>query len=72
MCCSQDGDNYKAVIYLELVSETGKSMSYTLEKIYRAQDVVKNRGVPLGFSVWPDIKIENWDQYFSSTMEMHK
>ena len=34
---SQDGDNYKAVIYLELVSETGKSMIYTLEKIYRAQ-----------------------------------
>ncbi len=34
------------------------------EKIYKAKDVVKNRGVPLGFSVWPDIKIDNWDQYF--------
>jgi hypothetical protein len=61
---SQDGDNYKAVIYLELVSEKGNSMSYTLEKTYKAKDVVKNRGVPLGFSVWPDIKIENWDQYY--------
>ena len=61
---SPDGDNYKAVIYLELVSEKGNSMNYTLEKIYKAKDVVKNRGVPLGFSVWPDIKIENWDQYF--------
>ena len=39
-------------------------MSYTLEKIYKAKAVVKNRGVPLGFSVWPDIKIENWDQYY--------
>ncbi|WP_145597831.1 hypothetical protein [Candidatus Pelagibacter sp. FZCC0015] len=61
---SPDGDNYKAVIYLELVSETGNTMSYTLEKIYKAKDVVKNRGVPLGFSIWPDIKIENWDQYY--------
>ena len=61
---SPDGDNYKVLIYLELVSETGNSMNYTLEKIYKAKDVVKNRGVPLGFSVWPDIKIENWDQYF--------
>ena len=42
---SQDGDNYKAVIYLELVSEKGNSMSYTLEKTYKAKDVVKNRGV---------------------------
>ena len=61
---SPDGDNYKAVIYLELVSETGNTMSYTLEKIYKAKDVVKNRGVPLGFSIWPDIKIDNWDQYY--------
>ena len=61
---SPDGDNYKAVIYLELVSETGNTMNYTLEKIYKPKDVVKNRGVPLGFGVWPDIKIENWDQYF--------
>ena len=61
---SPDGDNYKAVIYLELVSEAGNPMNYTLEKIYKAKDVVKNRGVPLGFSVWPDIKIDNWDQYF--------
>ena len=61
---SPDGDNYKVVIYLELVSESGNSMNYTLEKIYKAKDVVKNRGVPLGFSVWPDIKIDNWDQYF--------
>ena len=57
-------DNYKVVIYLELVSEKGGTMNYTLEKIYKAKDVVKNRGVPLGFSVWPDIKFENWDQYF--------
>jgi len=61
---SPDGDNYKVVMYLELVSETGNTMNYTLEKIYKAKDVVKNRGVPLGFSVWPDIKIDNWDQYF--------
>ena len=61
---SPDGDNYKVVIYLELVSESGNSMNYTLEKNYKAKDVVKNRGVPLGFSVWPDIKIDNWDQYF--------
>ena len=61
---SPDGDNYKAVIYLELVSETGNTISYTLEKIYKAKDVVKNRGVPLGFSIWPDIKIDNWDQYY--------
>ncbi len=61
---SPDGDNYKAIIYLELVSETGNTMTYTLEKIYKAKDVVKNRGVPLGFSIWPDIKIDNWDQYF--------
>ena len=61
---SQDGDNYKAVIYLELISQTGSVINYTLEKIYKAKDVVKNRGVPLGFSVWPDIKIDNWDQYF--------
>ena len=59
-----DGDNFKAVIYLELLSETGAKINYTLEKVYKAKDVVKNRGVPLGFSVWPDIKIENWDQYF--------
>ena len=39
-------------------------INYTLEKIYKAKDVVKNRGVPLGFSVWPDIQIDNWDQYF--------
>ncbi len=61
---SPDGDNYKVVIYLEFVSEKGNTMNYTLEKIYKAKDVVKNRGVPLGFSVWPDIKFENWDQYF--------
>ena len=61
---SADGDNYKVVIYLELVSETGNTLNYTLEKIYKAKDIVKNRGVPLGFSVWPDIKIDNWDQYF--------
>jgi hypothetical protein len=61
---SADGDNYKAIIYLELVTETGNTMNYTLEKIYKAKDVIKNRGVPLAFSVWPDIKIDNWDQYF--------
>ena len=61
---SPDGDNYKAVLYLNLVSESGGSMSYTLEKIFKAKDVVKNRSVPLGFSVWPDIKIEDWDQYY--------
>ena len=61
---SQDGDRYKVVLYLELVSEKGNTINYTLEKIYNARDIVKNRGVPLGFSVWPDIQIENWDQYF--------
>ena len=61
---SPEGDNYKVVIYLELVNEKGNALNYTLEKIFKAKDVVKNRGVPLGFSVWPDIKIENWDQYF--------
>ena len=61
---SSDGDNYKAILYLELVSETGNSMSYTLEKIYKAKDVVKNRSVPLGFSVWPDIKTNDWNQYY--------
>ena len=61
---SQDGDKYKVVLYLELTSEKGNTINYTLEKIYNARDIVKNRGVPLGFGVWPDIKIENWDQYF--------
>ena len=57
-------DNYKAVLYLELISEAGNSMNYTLEKIYKAKDVVKNRSVPLGFSVWPDIKTNDWNQYY--------
>mgnify|MGYP007000351320 len=35
-----DGDNYKAVIYLELVSEKGNTLNYTLEKVYKAKDVV--------------------------------
>ena len=61
---SRDGDNYKSILYLELVNESGNSMSYTLEKIYKAKDVVKNRSVPLGFSVWPDIKTNDWDQYY--------
>ena len=61
---SPDGDNYKAVLYLELISEAGNSMNYTLEKIYKAKDVVKNRSVPLGFSVWPDIKTNDWNQYY--------
>ena len=61
---SPAGDNYKATLYLELKTETGSSMNYTLEKIYKAKDVVKNRTVPLGFSTWPDIKIQNWDQYY--------
>ena len=56
--------NIKLVLYLELSSEKGNTINYTLEKIYNARDIVKNRGVPLGFGVWPDIKIENWDQYF--------
>ena len=57
-------DGYKVSIYLELKNESGSSTNYTLEKIYKAKDVVKNRTVPLGFSIWPDIKIENWDQYY--------
>ena len=61
---SPDGDNYKAVLYLELKTEAGNSMNYTLEKIYKAKDVVKNRTVPLGFSIWPDIKVEDWSQYY--------
>ena len=56
---SPDGDNYKVNFYLELKSDSGNTMNYTLEKIYKAKDVVKNRTVPLGFSVWPDIKSEN-------------
>ena len=59
-----DGDNYKAILYLELKTEAGNSMSYTLEKIYKAKDIVKNRTVPLGFSIWPDIKTEDWSQYY--------
>ena len=39
-------------------------MNYTLEKIYKAKDVVKNRTVPLGFSIWPDIKFEDLNQYY--------
>lgn len=61
---SPDGDNYKVILYLELKSQTGSTINYTLEKIYGAQNVVKNRTVPLGFSVWPDIKTETWDQYY--------
>ena len=61
---SPDGDNYKVILYLELVSQSGTITNYTLEKIYKAKDVVKNRTVPLGFSIWPDIKIESWDQYY--------
>jgi hypothetical protein len=61
---SPDGDNYKVSFYLELKSDSGNSMNYTLEKIYKAKDVVKNRTVPLGFSVWPDIKFENLNQYY--------
>ena len=61
---SPDGDNYKVNFYLELKSDSGKTINYTLEKIYKAKDVVKNRTVPLGFSVWPDIKFENLNQYY--------
>ena len=61
---SPSGDGYKVSIYLELKNETGTSTNYTLEKIYKAKDIVKNRTVPLGFSIWPDIKIDNWDQYY--------
>lgn len=61
---SPSGDGYKVSLYLELKNENGSSTNYTLEKVYKAKDVVKNRTVPLGFSVWPDIKINNWDQYF--------
>ena len=32
---SPDGDNYKVVIYLELVSESGNSMNYTLRKFIK-------------------------------------
>jgi len=59
-----DGDNYKATFYLELKSDTGSIINYILEKIYKAKDVIKNRTVPLSFSVWPDIKNENWNQYY--------
>ena len=38
---SQDGDNYKAIIYLELISQTGSVINYTLEKIYKAKDLLK-------------------------------
>ena len=62
---SPDGDNYKVNFYLELKSDSGKTMNYTLEKIYKAKDVVKNRTVPLGFSIWPDIKFEDLNQYYS-------
>ena len=61
---SPDGDNYKVSLYLELVNENGNSISYTLEKIYKAREVVKDRTVPLGFSIWPDIKTPDWDQYY--------
>ncbi len=61
---SPDGDNYKVNFYLELKSDSGKTMNYTLEKIYKAKDVVKNRTVPLGFSIWPDIKFEDLNQYY--------
>ena len=61
---SPSGDGYKVTLYLELKSQSGSSTNYALEKIYKAKDVVKNRTVPLGFSVWPDIKNDNWDQYF--------
>ena len=61
---SPDGDSYKVNFYLELKSDTGNTMNYTLEKTYKAKDVVKNRTVPLGFSVWPDIKTENFNQYY--------
>ena len=61
---SPDGDNYKVNFYLELKSDSGKTINYNLEKIYKAKDVVKNRTVPLGFSVWPDIKFENLNQYY--------
>lgn len=61
---SPSGDGYKVSLYLELKNENGSSTNYTLEKVYKAKDVVKNRTVPLGFSVWPDIKINNWDQYY--------
>jgi hypothetical protein len=61
---SPDGDNYKVSFSLELKSDSGNSINYILEKIYKAKDVVKNRTVPLGFSVWPDIKSENLKQYY--------
>jgi len=61
---SADGNNYKATFYLELKNDTGTAFNYALEKIYKAKDVVKNRTVPLSFSVWPNIAIESWDQYY--------
>ena len=61
---SADGDNYKATLYLELKSDADATFNYALEKVYKAKDVVKNRTVPLSFSVWPDVAIENWDQYY--------
>ena len=58
------GDGYKVSLSLDLKNERGGSIQYTLEKIYKAKDIVKNRTVPLGFSVWPDIRINNWNQYY--------
>ena len=42
---SPDGDNYKAILYLELKTEAGNSMSYTLEKIYKAKDIVPTTAI---------------------------
>ncbi len=61
---SAEGDNYKVTLYLELKSDTGSVTNYALQKIYRAKNVVKNRTVPLSFSVWPDIKTDSWNQYY--------
>jgi len=59
-----EGDNYNVTFYLELKSDTGSVTSYALKKTYKAKDVVKNRTVPLSFSVWPDIKTDSWNQYY--------
>jgi hypothetical protein len=61
---SAEGDNYNVTFYLELKSDTGSVTSYALKKTYKAKDVVKNRTVPLSFSVWPDIKTDSWNQYY--------
>lgn len=61
---NEDGENYKASIILDLISESGNSIRYNLEKTYKAKDIVKNRTIPNAFSSWPDFVNDSWDQYY--------